>query len=927
MKKMLAKRKRRLQAISLVIWSGLVVAALSGLPACSGKKATVVSFKPVFPPTITRTWIGPDFWANRLQDWRLKEGQIECLSSAPNLRYRTLHLLTYRLEKDQGDFRLEVTLFPLEDVSSEGEKSKAAAGFLIGAGAGRLDHRKAALIHHSWGPLAGVLALVETSGRLVFRDMSQEGYPELASGASPKDSVNWPLKVELTATEEENGYRLTLKAYEEKSSRLVNEVSLSAVAPSLLRGNVALVSHPGEEGGRFAFRDFQLLGTKFSHFPEDNWGPILSTQYTLSRRTLKLTAQFMPLGERDNHQAELQILAPGGWETIQQAPIDPSSYTATFKITDWDESKDAAYRVHYALRLNEKQIKDFYWQGTIRHNPVEKEEIILAAFTGNRMTSLTQPGRWGGIDAGSFPYDQGIFFPQEEVVNHVAHHKPDILFFSGDQIYEGGSPTRKDTAHLHLDYLYKWYLFCLSYRSLTRDIPSIIIPDDHDVFHGNLWGCGGRATQPGLKGAAAQDSGGYVYPPEFVNMVQRTQTSHLPDPYDPTPALQGISVYYTEVNYGGVSLAVVEDRKFKSAPKPLLPQAKVWNGWAQNPAFNPKTQADVPQATLLGKRQLEFLEKWAADWSNQTWMKVVLSQTIFANLATLPRGAKSGSVIPSLPILEKGEYPENYVPVADMDSNGWPPSGRRRALRVMRKAFAFHVAGDQHLGSTIQYGLDDWHDASFALCVPSVVNAWPRRWFPPSPGRNHRPGAPRYTGDYEDGFGNKMSVYAVANPYRTGRQPAALYDLATGYGIVRMNRRTREIVFENWPRWADPAGGGRPYDDWPVTFHQLDNYGGRVAGYLPQIHVTGLAHPVIQVINETTQEIVYTLRLAGNTFSPPVYQPGQYTLKVGEPDKNLWQTLAGLKPSASPEAKKLTIQFKAAAPKSNQDKTSLSLDH
>ena len=31
----------------------------------------------------------------------------------------------------------------------------------------------------------------------------------------------------------------------------------------------------------------------------------------------------------------------------------------------------------------------------------------------------------------------------------------------------------------------------------------------------------------------------------------------------------------------------------------------------------------------------------AADWSNQTWMKVVLSQTIFANLATLPKGAKN----------------------------------------------------------------------------------------------------------------------------------------------------------------------------------------------------------------------------------------------------------------------------------------------
>ena len=34
---------------------------------------------------------------------------------------------------------------------------------------------------------------------------------------------------------------------------------------------------------------------------------------------------------------------------------------------------------------------------------------------------------------------------------------------------------------------------------------------------------------------------------------------------------------------------------------------------------------------------------------------------------------------------------------ADFDANGWPQTGRNRALRAMRKAFAFHIAGDQHL--------------------------------------------------------------------------------------------------------------------------------------------------------------------------------------------------------------------------------------
>ena len=101
----------------------------------------------------------------------------------------------------------------------------------------------------------------------------------------------------------------------------------------------------------------------------------------------------------------------------------------------------------------------------------------------------------------------------------------------------------------------------------------------------------------------------------------------------------------------------------------------------------------------------------------------------------------------------------------------------------MRKGLAFHIAGDQHLGSTIQYGIDDWNDAGWALCVPSVANVFPRRWFPPQPGRNQKPGAPRYTGEFTEGFGNKVTVHAVSNPHDVAAEPAELHRRAPGYGI------------------------------------------------------------------------------------------------------------------------------------------------
>jgi hypothetical protein len=577
-------------------------------------------------------------------------------------------------------------------------------------------------------------------------------------------------------------------------------------------------------------------------------------------------------------------------------------YTATFMLEGWDDSRDVPYRLAYELSSTDGTARPYHTGGTVRRDPVDDQEIVVAAFTGNHNTAHP------GVDRGYFPWDYGVWFPHADIVAHVSAHQPHFLFFSGDQVYQGASPTAADFSNPYQDYLYKWYLWYWAFGELTANIPSVSIPDDHDVYHGNIWGAGGVATPPGISGAAAQDAGGYKLPPEFVNMVQRTQASHLPDPYDPTPVGQGIEVYYTDIVYGGVSFAVIEDRKFKSAPAPLLPAGEIWNGWPQNPDFDAKTDADAPGAVLLGDRQLAFLEDWAADWSDGAWMKVVLSQTIFANVATLPDSATSGSVIPSLQILGPADYAENEKLVSDMDSNGWPQTGRNDALRTMRKGFAVHLAGDQHLGSTIQYGVDDWGDAGFALCVPSIANFWPRRWYPPVPGGHRSASAPRYAGEYEDGFANKMTVFAVSNPVRSGVEPGALHDRAPGYGIARFDRQQRTISLEAWPRWADPLAGDGPYPGWPVSFAQTDNYGHDAVAYLPRLEVSGLADPVVQVVSEATGEVVYTLRISGASFTPTVFAGGSYTIRVGEPDSDDMRAFTGIRSTSTPQ-ETLAIDF------------------
>ena len=827
-----------------------------------------------------RPWAGPALWANRLQDWRVRDGRLEAAVGQP---MRTAHILTARMTPARGGIEVAVEL-GIEG-GLDGQDGQTGAGVLLGAGGPELDWRKAALIHHSPGPGGGLYAGVDSDGRLFVHDFSAENQ-QLAQSDGVLAAVD-SVRLRVRIVPNRDGALLVLAAFPPGATEDSVTLQAGPFDPVRLTGGLALVADaPGSEAGTVWFSHLQAGGRGFERYEERMLGPVLGAQHTLSRGVLTLTAQLFPITEGSDRPepatsgtVQLDIRSEaGGWYTLGLAPVVVPGYTATFRVENWPVERDVPYRL-VLLPTDEVAGQDTgaSFEGRVRADPIDEDGIVVAAFTGNHNVAMP------GVDRGEFDWISGVWFPHAEIVDAVRAHDPDLLFFSGDQVYEGASPTAADFEEPYLDYLYKWYLWVWAFRDLTAEIPAVTIPDDHDVYHGNVWGAGGRATPPGLMGAAAQDAGGYKLPAAWVNMVQRTQTSHLPLPFDPEPAEQGIGVYFTDVLYGGVSFGVIEDRKFKSPPAPLLPAADVWNGWARDSAWDARALGDPPGADLLGERQEQFLDQWAADWSRGTWMKVLLSQTIFANVATIPAEAMTGSVIPGLPIPQPGEWVEGDKQAADMDSNGWPSAGRDRALRAIRKGFAVHLAGDQHLASTIRYGVDEFGDAGFALCVPSVANFWPRRWYPPGGGPDMSRGPTGGTGDFLDGFGNRMTVLAVSNPAHWGREPAVLHDRAPGYGIARFSRSTREVTLEAWPRWADPAAGDQPYPGWPVRFDQVDGYGRETWGFLPTLLVQGTVNPVVQVV-AADGEIVYTLRIKGDRFTPRVFEPGVYTVRVIEAD-------------------------------------------
>jgi hypothetical protein len=92
-------------------------------------------------------------------------------------------------------------------------------------------------------------------------------------------------------------------------------------------------------------------------------------------------------------------------------------------------------------------------------------------------------------------------------------------------------------------------------------------------------------------------------------MVQRQQTWHLPDPVDPAPVEQGITVYFTRLVLGGLDLAILEDRKFKTGPKGAIPALGPRPDHITDPAYD-RAAIDLSGLELLGSRQLAWLDRW-----------------------------------------------------------------------------------------------------------------------------------------------------------------------------------------------------------------------------------------------------------------------------------------------------------------------------
>ncbi|MFS1438533.1 alkaline phosphatase D family protein [Shewanella sp. 10N.286.48.A6] len=788
--------RRSFIKLSALTTGGLLFPSQAARAAANRLSVTDVSLVETLASNSKRPWLGSAFWGNRLQDWQLNAGKIECIRNGRGFEMRTVSILTRQLNNSIKPARIKAK------VSNLTPNKAGFCGFLLGAGSDRLDYRASALIQRASGENGGFMAVINEKGELSFNDFTNKQKPLAYEKIERTNSVNIGavhdreiiLDCHIDPVSKAS-FDVRLVAIDSKTGKELGFIVRTGVPNDELLGGVMLLSStpPKQSGARWAFSDIQTGGEKLSKLDQQAIGPVMGCMHSVNKSVLKLSAQFMPVADDEYQTAKLQYQLVGSkeWVSAPSSQMEPG-YIIQYRVDNWDNTQTHNYRV---VTVSASDQVDVLYQGQVLKDPGKTKPLSIALYSclvatnqsldiEHFKTRLKQEKQLGRFSP------ENILFPHTELVNNCDKHEPDMYVFCGDQFYEA-TPTQvwRNRPDSHLDMLYRWYLWYWTFKDSIRDKPAILLADDHDVLQGNLWGVGGRDPVVLEGDKRTEEDGGYMQTKALVKMVYRMQHGHNPDAYDPTPIEHGIPVTYGAFVYGGVSFAMVEDRKFKSR---------------RNINIDPI----YAQGELLGHRQEQFLREWAD--MDQALPKICIAASMWGSPQT-----KS-----------------NLEPLLDYDSNGYPPDGRTRAVKLIKDAGAVVICGDQHLAMVAKQGLDTFEDGPLFYAGPAGAAFW-QRWFEGLDKLDNQFKNDPNTGDFTDTFGNKMRVFAVANPkvtYDDFKQQTNnswsnfLADRSLkseGYGIVKVNHHAEQFEFECWEWDTDPTQG-KQFAGWPYI-HKFES--------------------------------------------------------------------------------------------------------
>ena len=317
-----------------------------------------------------------------------------------------------------------------------------------------------------------------------------------------------------------------------------------------------------------------------------------------------------------------------------------------------------------------------------------------------------------------------------------------------------------------------------------------------------------------------------------------TQVSHLPDGDDREP-LPGAFPSITRRLLGG-ALRDPRGPHVEAPSSVAVPEGEIVNGWPRAEAFDPVASGD-PEAPSCSVRASSRSSNAGAEAGRGNQRQGGLVPDDLRQPATLPASAKSDGVVPGLRYAEPGEYIEGDLRAADGD----PMDGRvvSRSRAAASDALPFHVAGDQHLASVVQYGVEAHEDdrsrsALLPWRTPSRVGGSRRSMERIGrPARSATWGASRTAG----GTGSRARR---GEPAQAGTRAEPFHDRMPGMGSWTSTPRPRSCGSRRAP--MGPSRSARR-EALPGLARELPRAG---AGPVPRAgrpSLPGIARPLLQL--------------------------------------------------------------------------------
>ena len=731
-----------------------------------------------------QAWLGYSFWCNSYLDWKVENNRV--IAFPFHRHKRTAHYSAQQIKRKSGLLKISVT------TGFSKSRNSGHLGLLIGAGSNQINEKTNLLIHNNIPNSNTHLFAINKKGVISLSDYGADTsiYSHQLDSFIFSDSSSVNMEISYKSLADSTFIYFQIR---NTSTKIFNDTILLK-STSIPLGSIALFYSCKKAFKSFGwFDDLRIEGNVLEK--AETTGPLLSSFHTITDKKILLTVQLQPFEVSKTDEFELYFNSIKIKNFRVHYRYDKLTHQIRFKTS----TKNLPGKVNYTIKYSGKQTdRPFYINGTI-NTLLPNKEMSIMALNCNGFPFMHE---------GKYDYNS-LWYPYEQIEKGYHKFTPNLVIFLGDQFYESrpSAPIIKE-PFCYLDYLYKWNLYCLQFRNITANTPTIILTDDHDVYQGNLWGNGGVPAKTTEKDSLdkyyqgnydtwQQDNGGYFMPKNFVNMAIRSQTSHLPKPYK--RRTKGLSNYYTSYQFGDFDFAILEDKKYKSAPVNI--QHQIFNGIPLNNSLT-NQELDNDNFKLLGKKQLKFLKKFVTKESDN--LKIVLTQSAYASLTTIN---KESDPLKDLPSNLSGEHKLNR----DMDTNGWPKTGRDKAMNIIGTEPVLFLCGDQHMGSVVEL-FDTLNNGTHFFTIPSISNTWQRTWLPSDSTYSNSP-----FGIHYDGFGNKMNVIAVANPTNEIHYPQKLNKKSPGFGIIILNSIDKTAILHAYPLYFNEFNTILEYNGWPIN--------------------------------------------------------------------------------------------------------------